>query len=105
MKRKLAPFVVLLGLGAFFETENQIEAQQASQQPEAQQQQAQEPPAAEPEPELNPAETEQPAPPPADTDLILADMEEEPGDAPNRGRFIPTEEISQDLGVSFPVDI
>ena len=27
----------------------------------------------------------------------------EPGEAP--GRFVPTEQISQDLGVSFPVDI
>ena len=30
-------------------------------------------------------------------------MEEEEEDAP--GRFIPSEQISQDLGVSFPIDI
>ena len=40
---------------------------------------------------------------PADSeDLILSDEElEEEGPR----RFIPTEQISQDLGVSFPVDI
>ncbi len=118
MKRNLALFILLLGLGAFFDAENQLQAQQASQQtqsqqqeqepeqqPEQQQAQAQEQPAAEPDTELKPAEIDQPATPPADTDLILADMEEEPEDALRRGRFIPTEEISQDLGVSFPVDI
>lgn len=35
-------------------------------------------------------------------ELILAETEEEE-ESPDR--FIPTEEISQDLGVSFPVDI
>ena len=35
-------------------------------------------------------------------ELILADTDEEE-ESPDR--FIPTEEISQDLGVSFPVDI
>ena len=114
MKRNLALFILLLGLGAFFDAENQLQAQQVSQQAQSQQQeqqqqaqeqQAQEQPAAEPETELKPGEIDQPATPPADTDLILADMEEEPEDALKRGRFIPTEEISQDLGVSFPVDI
>lgn len=38
---------------------------------------------------------------PADGDQAQVDSEEEESDA----RFIPTEEISQDLGVSFPVDI
>lgn len=104
MKRNLALLILLLGLGAFFNAENQLQAQQTSQQPETQQQ-AQQQPATEPETALEPAEIEQPAAPPQDTDLILADMEEEPGDISSRGRFIPTEEISQDLGVSFPVDI
>lgn len=36
-------------------------------------------------------------------DLILAESEADEEESP--GRFIPTEEISQDLGVSFPVDI
>jgi len=37
-------------------------------------------------------------------ELILGDeAEEQEGDS--NSRFIPTEEISQDLGVSFPVDI
>lgn len=36
-------------------------------------------------------------------DLILAEVENESGQS--RRRFIPTEEISQDLGVSFPADI
>lgn len=35
-------------------------------------------------------------------EVILSDEELE-GEGP--GRFIPTEQISQDLGVSFPVDI
>jgi|TARA_B110000438_G_scaffold283614_1_gene311811 hypothetical protein len=35
--------------------------------------------------------------------LILVEVEDDPGQS--RRRFIPTEEISQDLGVSFPVDI
>jgi len=116
MKRNLALFVLLLGLGTFFDAENQVQAQQdqqpQDQQPQDQQPQDQQPqdqqqeqPTAEPETELKPAEIEQPATPPADTDLILADMEEEPEDALSRGRFIPTEQISQDLGVSFPVDI
>lgn len=38
---------------------------------------------------------------PAGADQAQLDSEEEESDA----RFIPTEEISQDLGVSFPVDI
>jgi hypothetical protein len=33
---------------------------------------------------------------------IIADADAEQN---SRGRFIPTEQISQDLGVSFPVDI
>jgi len=36
-------------------------------------------------------------------DLILVEVEDDPGQS--RRRFIPTEEISQELGVSFPVDI
>lgn len=57
--------------------------------------------------ELRPAEIETPAGTPAENELILADVDDAaPGDEDlaNR-RFIPTEEISQDLGVSFPVDI
>jgi hypothetical protein len=41
-------------------------------------------------------------------ELILGDTEDtEPVDEQDRSssRFIPTEQISQDLGVSFPVDI
>lgn len=59
------------------------------------------------EEELQAAEIETPADAPADTDLILADIDADTdtdNDIGNR-RFIPTEEISQDLGVSFPVDI
>ena len=37
-------------------------------------------------------------------ELILGDEAEEQEEGSN-SRFIPTEEISQDLGVSFPVDI
>jgi len=48
--------------------------------------------------------TQQPDP---DNSVVLeegaAEADEEDEDSP--GRFIPTEEISQDLGVSFPVDI
>jgi hypothetical protein len=43
----------------------------------------------------------------SDAELAAAD-ESEDADNPEdegRARFIPTEEISQDLGVSFPVDI
>lgn len=36
-------------------------------------------------------------------ELILAETEADEEESPDR--FIPTEEISQDLGVSFPVDI
>lgn len=43
------------------------------------------------------------------SDLIAAEIEEtnDAEDAEDEGsvRFIPTEQISQDLGVSFPVDI
>jgi len=41
-----------------------------------------------------------------DQELIVAEEDQSidgPEDSP--GRFIPTEQISQDLGVSFPVDI
>ena len=41
----------------------------------------------------------------AEEDLILAEAEQEEAEEESPGRFIPTEEISQDLGVSFPVDI
>ena len=37
-------------------------------------------------------------------ELILGDEAEEQEEGSN-SRFIPTEEISEDLGVSFPVDI
>ncbi|NKB34599.1 MAG: hypothetical protein GKR91_16015 [Pseudomonadales bacterium] len=37
-------------------------------------------------------------------ELILEDSEVDEEDSTN-SRFIPTEQISQDLGVSFPVDI
>jgi len=60
------------------------------------------------EEELVPAQPEAPVDAPAQTDLILADINENPGadDADeDPRRFIPTEEISQDLGVSFPIDI
>ncbi len=36
-------------------------------------------------------------------EVIVAEEESEDEDSPRR--FIPTEEISQDLGVSFPADI
>ncbi len=40
------------------------------------------------------------------SDLIAAEVSEtNEADAESSSRFIPTEEISQDLGVSFPVDI
>jgi hypothetical protein len=48
---------------------------------------------AEPVPEQQPAVSDPDAEP-------VAENEQEP-----QGRFIPTEQISQDLGVSFPVDI
>jgi len=38
----------------------------------------------------------------SDAEVIVADVAEE---EESSARFIPTEEISQDLGVSFPVDI
>lgn len=57
-------------------------------------------------------------PPPANEEEASAETEELESQAPaedtqnpteeeeeSPGRFIPTEEISQDLGVSFPVDI
>lgn len=57
-----------------------------------------------------PAVTEEAAPqseqqdePQQEEDLILAETEADEEESPDR--FIPTEEISQDLGVSFPVDI
>ncbi len=60
------------------------------------------------EPELVPAE---PGSEPIqgneeEDDLSLADIEEEiEVEEQTSRRFIPTEQISQDLGVSFPVDI
>ena len=39
------------------------------------------------------------------SDLIAAEILDTNEDEESSGRFIPTEEISQDLGVSFPVDI
>jgi len=57
---------------------------------------------------LVPAPIEQEAEVPASSDIILADIDADATadneEAGNR-RFIPTEEISQDLGVSFPIDI
>lgn len=43
----------------------------------------------------------------SDTELAVADEGDEVDKPENEGgsRFIPTEQISQDLGVSFPVDI
>jgi len=46
------------------------------------------------------------APTDVETDLAEPETEnEEQQDADAQARFIPTEQISQDLGVSFPVDI
>lgn len=43
---------------------------------------------------------------PAEQELILADIEQRSeAEEESSNRFIPTEQISQDLGVSFPVDI
>lgn len=39
------------------------------------------------------------------SDLIAVEILDTNEDEEPSGRFIPTEEISQDLGVSFPVDI
>tara|TARA_B100001057_G_C22628377_1_gene863414 strand:- start:677 stop:934 length:258 start_codon:yes stop_codon:yes gene_type:complete len=42
----------------------------------------------------------------ASSDSVAVDAEKEPSDEEESpGRFVPTEQISQDLGVSFPVDI
>jgi|APGre2960657505_1045072.scaffolds.fasta_scaffold00270_14 hypothetical protein len=40
-----------------------------------------------------------------ENELILADVDEPVNAEQGLHRFIPTEEISQDLGVSFPIDI
>ena len=40
-----------------------------------------------------------------DSDSATAAEMTEPSDEEEPGRFVPTEQISQDLGVSFPVDI
>lgn len=40
-----------------------------------------------------------------DSDLIAAENSDTNEEEESSVRFIPTEEISQDLGVSFPVDI
>ena len=41
-----------------------------------------------------------------DEDLVLADIEKTSEvEEESSSRFIPTEQISQDLGVSFPIDI
>ncbi|MEX2468588.1 MAG: hypothetical protein WD396_02420, partial [Pseudohongiellaceae bacterium] len=42
---------------------------------------------------------------PAGGDQAQAQTDEEAEEEESDARFIPTEEISQDLGVSFPVDI
>lgn len=112
--RNILMLIVLLGAALFFTAENSIQAQQQTTPPPAAQpapQPAPQPalqPAPQQEEELQPAEIETPAGVPADTDLILADVDEETAEEEDNlrnGRFIPTEEISQDLGVSFPVDI
>jgi hypothetical protein len=55
------------------------------------------------EPELVPAEPGlEPIQDNEEEDIVLADIEAE---EQTSRRFIPTEQISQDLGVSFPVDI
>ena len=41
----------------------------------------------------------------ADSDTAQLDTPDEAEEADSSARFIPTEQISQDLGVSFPVDI
>lgn len=100
MKRKIVTLLALLCLGLVANEDTRLHAQQQSQ--------AQQQPAVEPEEEFKPAEIETPADAPEDTDLILADIDEDAAqdeDALRNGRFIPTEEISQDLGVSFPIDI
>jgi hypothetical protein len=57
---------------------------------------------------LVPAPVEPEAAVPEQSDLILADIDADAtadNEEADTGRFIPTEEISQDLGVSFPIDI
>jgi len=48
-------------------------------------------------------QSEQQAEPQQEEDFIFDESEADEEESPDR--FIPTEEISQDLGVSFPVDI
>lgn len=54
---------------------------------------------AEPQPPANDVQDTAAAQAAATEDALQEDEEESPG------RFIPSEQISQDLGVSFPVDI
>lgn len=103
--RKIFLLFALLTTGVFSTMEKATYAQQQTA-PQAQQQTPEpspQEPVTEPEEDLQAAEFEVPEVNPEDTDLILADIDED--DALRSGRFIPTEEISQDLGVSFPVDI
>lgn len=97
----IAMLLLLLGT-AFFGTQSFLPtawAQTQDQQAQSQQTQTD----TQTEPETDP-EAEAP------TDVeSTSDPEEATGDLQDSqqvgGRFIPTEEISQDLGVSFPVDI
>ena len=43
---------------------------------------------------------------PTEEELVLADIDQSnEAEKESSNRFIPTEQISQDLGVSFPIDI
>lgn len=51
------------------------------------------------------AETVDDAAPPISDEPAIGEPGEALEDEESPGRFVPTEQISQDLGVSFPVDI
>jgi len=85
--RKLLLFTVLSFCQFTIAAENDLPAQDADQQDVAQV-----------ELDSNQATQE-------DSDLIVAEILDTNEDEESSIRFIPTEEISQDFGVSFPVDI
>ncbi|MBU2098684.1 MAG: hypothetical protein KKD00_07965 [Gammaproteobacteria bacterium] len=80
-----------------------LQAQQSTQAPAGQDQQSEQ------QTETGDEVTEEPVDEQADNDQSdnLPDIDNEPIEpgSGGPGRFIPSEQISQDLGVSFPIDI
>lgn len=105
LHKRLASWLLLAVMAITAALTASLYAQSAQpQQGQSQQTQAQQPAAEQAQSQTEPANDDAAAQQTAEPLPDIDSQPIEPG-ARSNGRFIPSEQISQDLGVSFPVDI